>query len=83
MTIPRPLGIVFEEKLDGIHQKIVVDEVLESNASKADVKVGDVLRITTAVFNVPGVIDVTACSIRPRAATARRSMWRIRSRSTR
>ena len=25
-----------------------------------DVRVGDVLRITTAVFNVPGVVDVTA-----------------------
>lgn len=56
VTIPRPLGIVFEEKLDGIYTKIVVDEIIEgSNASKADVKVGDVLRITTAVFNVPGV----------------------------
>lgn len=61
VTIPRPLGIVFEERLEGIYTKIVVDEIVEgSNASKADVKVGDVLRITTAVFNVPGVIDVTA-----------------------
>ena len=61
VSIPRPLGIVFEEKADGIYNKIVVDEIVEgSNAEKADVKVGDVLRITTAVFNVPGVIDVTA-----------------------
>jgi len=34
----------------------VVDEVVEgSNAARADVQVGDVLRITSAVFNVPGV----------------------------
>ena len=61
VTVPRPLGIVFEEKADGIYNRIVVDEIIEgSNAAKADIKVGDVLRITTAVFNVPGVIDVTA-----------------------
>ena len=61
VTIPRPLGIAFEEKTVGIYTQIVVDEVVEgSNAAKADVKVGDILRITTAVFNVPGVIDVTA-----------------------
>mmetsp|Transcript_20038 Transcript_20038/g.49860 ORF Transcript_20038/g.49860 Transcript_20038/m.49860 type:complete len:210 (-) Transcript_20038:418-1047(-) len=61
VTIPRPLGIVFEEKLDGIYTTIVVDEVVEgSNAARADVQVGDVLRITSAVFNVPGVVDVTA-----------------------
>lgn len=72
VTIPRPLGIVFEEKLDGIYQKIVVDEVLEgSNASKADVKVGDVLRITTAVFNVPGVIDVTAWLNPPKSSNCK------------
>jgi hypothetical protein len=62
VTIERPLGIVFEEKVDGIYTKIVVDEIVPgSNAEKnGDVRVGDVLRITTAVFNVPGVVDVTA-----------------------
>ena len=62
VTIERPLGIVFEEKVDGIYTKIVVDEIVPgSNAEKnGDVRVGDVLRITSAVFNVPGVVDVTA-----------------------
>ena len=74
VTIDRPLGIVFEEKSDG-SAKIVVDEIVPgSNAEKADVKVGDVLRITTAVFNVPGVVDVRARgSTRRRRATVRRS----------
>ena len=56
------MGIVFEEKLDGLYTKIVVDEIVPgSNAEKnGNIKVGDVLRITTAVFNVPGVVDVTA-----------------------
>ena len=62
VTVNRPLGIVFEEKLDGLYTKIVVDEIVPgSNAEKnGNIKVGDVLRITTAVFNVPGVVDVTA-----------------------
>jgi hypothetical protein len=62
VTINRPLGIVFEEKLDGVYAKIVVDEIVPgSNAERnGNVRVGDVLRMTTAVFNVPGVVDVTA-----------------------
>ena len=72
VTIDRPLGIVFEEKSDGIYTKIVVDEIVPgSNAEKADVKVGDVLRITTAVFNVPGVVDVTAWLNPPKASNCK------------
>ena len=64
--------IVFEEKNDGIYTKIVVDEIVPgSNAEKADVKVGDVLRITTAVFNVPGVVDVTAWLNPPKASNCK------------
>ena len=34
-------------------------------------KVGDVLRITTAVFNVPGVIDVTAWLNPPKSSNCK------------
>ena len=72
VTIDRPLGIVFEERLNGVYTEIFVDEVLEgSNASQANVKVGDVLRITTAVFNVPGVIDVTAWLNPPKSSNCK------------
>jgi hypothetical protein len=72
VTIPRPLGIVFEEKMDGIYTKIVVDEIVPgSNAEKADVRVGDVLRVTSAVFNVPGVIDVTAWLNPPKSSNCK------------
>jgi hypothetical protein len=55
VTIERPLGIVFEEKVDGIYTKIVVDEIVPgSNAEKnGDVRVGDVLRITTCRVQRP------------------------------
>ena len=72
VTIDRPLGIVFEERLNGVYTEIFVDEVLDgSNASQANVKVGDVLRITTAVFNVPGVIDVTAWLNPPKSSNCK------------
>ena len=73
VTIERPLGIVFEERVDGIYTKIVVDEIVPgSNAEKSGaVKVGDVLRITTAVFNVPGVVDVTAWLNPPKATNCK------------
>ena len=72
VTIDRPLGIVFEERLNGVYTEIFVDEVLDgSNAAEANVKVGDVLRITTAVFNVPGVIDVTAWLNPPKASNCK------------
>eukprot|EP00240_Pyramimonas_obovata_P013822 CAMPEP_0118933352 /NCGR_PEP_ID=MMETSP1169-20130426/11939_1 /TAXON_ID=36882 /ORGANISM="Pyramimonas obovata, Strain CCMP722" /LENGTH=208 /DNA_ID=CAMNT_0006876105 /DNA_START=96 /DNA_END=722 /DNA_ORIENTATION=- len=61
LTIPRPLGIAFEEKMvDGV-ACCVADEVIEgSNAEKAGVQAGDILRMTTAVFKMKGVVDVTA-----------------------
>ena len=73
VTVERPLGIVFEERVDGVYTKIVVDEILPgSNAEKSgDVRVGDVLRITTAVFNVPGVVDVTAWLNPPKATNCK------------
>jgi hypothetical protein len=78
VTIERPLGIVFEDKLDGIYTKIVVDEIVEgSNASKADVQVGDVLRITTAVFNIPGVIDVTAWLNPPKSTNCKVGLYEL------
>jgi len=60
LTIPRPLGIVFEEKeIDG-KKRVVADEVVQGgNAEAAGVQVGDVLKCTTAVFTVKGTVDVS------------------------
>jgi len=73
VTIDRPLGLVFEEKLDGLYTKIVVEEIVPGgNADKAGVlQVGDVLRVTTAVFLVPGVVDVTAWLNPPKASNCK------------
>mmetsp|Transcript_7894 Transcript_7894/g.26207 ORF Transcript_7894/g.26207 Transcript_7894/m.26207 type:complete len:195 (+) Transcript_7894:10-594(+) len=56
VTVGRPLGIVFEEKL----QKCVAVEVAPgSNAEKAGVREGDILRATTAVFQLTAPPDVS------------------------
>ena len=84
VTIERPLGIVFEEKVDGIYTKIVVDEIVPgSNAEKnGDVRVGDVLLITTAVFNVPASWTSLRGSTRRSPPTARRFSTASRRAST-
>ena len=63
VEIERPLGLVLEEsrlKRSVETQIEVVEIVPDSNAAKdGRVKVGDILRLTTAVFNVSAPIDVT------------------------
>eukprot|EP00242_Pyramimonas_sp_CCMP2087_P003821 CAMPEP_0198212840 /NCGR_PEP_ID=MMETSP1445-20131203/27895_1 /TAXON_ID=36898 /ORGANISM="Pyramimonas sp., Strain CCMP2087" /LENGTH=234 /DNA_ID=CAMNT_0043887389 /DNA_START=78 /DNA_END=782 /DNA_ORIENTATION=+ len=59
--IPRPLGIAFEEKMVEGEACCVAEEVIAgSNAEKAGVQAGDILRLTTAVFTMKGVVDVTS-----------------------
>ena len=56
----RPLGMFLEQRTEGSRTSIVVDEVEEgSNAHAAGARVGDVLRLTTAVFEVSAPVDVT------------------------
>lgn len=56
----RPLGLVFAQRVRGVSTEIYVDEVVDgSNAAAAGARVGDVLRLTTAVFLVSAPVDVT------------------------
>lgn len=56
----RPLGMFLEQRAEGARSAIFVDEVAEgSNAAKAGIRVGDVLRLTTAVFEVTAPVDIT------------------------
>mmetsp|Transcript_7256 Transcript_7256/g.9807 ORF Transcript_7256/g.9807 Transcript_7256/m.9807 type:complete len:218 (-) Transcript_7256:224-877(-) len=59
-VIPRPLGIIFEEKILNGEKCCVAEELVEGgNAEAKGVKVGDILRCTTGVFTVKGNIDVS------------------------
>jgi len=56
----RPLGLVFQQRLVGVETEVYVDEVVPGgNAERAGAKIGDVLRLTTAVFEVSAPVDVT------------------------
>ena len=56
----RPLGLVFAQRVRGVTTEIYVDEIVDgSNAAAAGARVGDVLRLTTAVFLVSAPVDVT------------------------
>lgn len=62
LVVTRPLGIVFEE-VDG---KIVAVELVEgSNAERAGVKVGDVLRMTSAVALGKSRVEVKKWQVEP------------------
>lgn len=57
--VERPMGIYFEEKEYWGQAVTYVDELVEgSNAEKAGLKAGDVLRICTAVFGVRAPADI-------------------------
>ena len=75
VEIERPLGLVLEEsrlKRSVETQIEVVEIVPDSNAAKdGRVKVGDILRLTTAVFNVSAPIDVTTWLNPPAKANVR------------
>lgn len=75
VEIERPLGLILEEtrlKQSFETQIEVVEIVPDSNAAKdGRVKVGDVLRLTTAVFNVSAPIDVTTWMNPPAKANVR------------
>ena len=56
----RPLGMFLEQRAEGARSVIFVDEISEgSNAAKAGIRVGDILRLTTAVFEVTAPVDIT------------------------
>lgn len=56
----RPLGMFLEQRTEGARSVIFVDEISEgSNAAKAGIRVGDILRLTTAVFEVTAPVDIT------------------------
>ena len=75
VEIERPLGLVLEEsrlKRSVETQIEVVEIVPDSNAAKdGRVKVGDILRLTAAVFNVSAPIDVTTWLNPPAKANVR------------
>jgi hypothetical protein len=75
VEIERPLGLILEETRlkQSIETQIEVVEIVpDSNAAKdGRVKVGDVLRLTTAVFNVSAPIDVTTWMNPPAKANVR------------
>jgi len=58
VCLPLPLGIAFEGRpADGKYRIFVEEIVPGSNAAAADVKVGDVLRACTALFQVKGELN--------------------------
>ena len=75
VEIDRPLGLILEETRveRSVETRIEVVEIVpDSNASKdGRVKVGDILRLTTAVFNVSAPIDVTTWMNPPAKANVR------------
>jgi hypothetical protein len=76
VEIKRPLGIVLEEKRKSgttIETNIEVVEIVQGSNADEDgrVKVGDVLRLTTAVFNVSAPVDVTTWMNPPAKANVR------------
>ena len=75
VEIDRPLGLILEETRveRSVETRIEVVEIVpDSNASKEGrVKVGDILRLTTAVFNVSAPIDVTTWMNPPAKANVR------------
>ena len=85
VTVERPLGIVFEEKIDGVYTKIVVDEILPgSNAEKA----ATCASATSCASPPPCSTSPASWTSRrgstpPRRPTARRSSSATRKGSTR
>ena len=81
VEIDRPLGLILEETRveRSVETRIEVVEIVpDSNASKdGRVKVGDILRLTTAVFNVSAPIDVTTWMNPPAKANVRASRERL------
>lgn len=75
VEIDRPLGLILEETRveRSVETRIEVVEIVpDSNAAKdGRVKVGDILRLTTAVFNVSAPIDVTTWMNPPAKANVR------------
>ena len=77
LSIPRPLGVVFAERRRGLSSETeaFVEEVGEgSNAERAGVRVGDVLRLTTCVVEVRGKVDVLSYYANPPKAANRRAL---------
>jgi len=75
VEIDRPLGLILEETRveRSVETRIEVVEIVpDSNAAKdGRVKVGYILRLTTAVFNVSAPIDVTTWMNPPAKANVR------------
>jgi len=67
VELPRPLGIIFEEKkVDGMRY-CVVDELVEGGnaAVSGEVRVGDILRVTTAVAKGADKVSVGKFQVEP------------------
>jgi hypothetical protein len=76
LEIKRPMGMVLaERRVLNTTTECFVDEVLpDSNALRAGVKVGDVLRLTTLVAAVRGKVDEIAYYSNPTSAKNRRAL---------
>jgi hypothetical protein len=76
LDVARPLGVVFAEQTRLSKPLCVVEEVAAgSNAEKAGVRVGDALRLCTAVLEYRGKVDVVSYYANPPKATMRRALF--------
>jgi hypothetical protein len=71
LEIPRPLGIVFEESPDG--KCVAVEVVPDSNAEKAGVKPGDILRMCSAVAVGKSKVTVGTFAVEPSLGMRKKS----------